>query len=354
MSIDRNTHTLWFRLAVLAGGVAAAALGAGLAAGPGSASPAHSYAHLHRASYSHLHRVNAPEPPTIANGVLSIEGTREDDRIALRLQAGAPNLLQVDFGNDGTPEFTVDRTGATSIVVDAGGGDDSVSVDEGNGQFENVPTTIDGGSGNDRIAGGSGNETLIGGSGNDTIDGNRGADTALMGGGDDTFIWDPGDGSDVLEGQGGHDTMLFNGAPGLENIDMSANRDRLRFFRDAGKITMDTHGIERVDFVSLGGADVVTVNDLRGTGVREVNVDLGAADGQTEHVVLNATDRRDRVTVSGDADAVKVTGLPATVNVLHPEARDSVEINGIGDRDRVESKLPAGTVQLAVDGVPLP
>ena len=288
------------------------------------------------------------------NGVLSITGTRGDDRIALRLQTGAPNLLQVDFGNDDVPEFTVDRTGVTSIDVDAGGGSDSVSIDESNGQFENVPTTIDGGSGDDRIAGGSGNETLIGGSGDDTIDGNRGADTALMGGGDDTFIWDPGDGSDVLEGQGGHDTMLFNGAPGLENIDLSANGDRLRFFRDAGKITMDTHDIERVDFVSLGGGDVVTVNDLRGTGVREVNVELGQADGLTEHIVLNATDRRDRVKVSGDAEAVEVKGLPAKVNVLHPEARDSVEINGIGDRDRVESKLSAGTVQVSVDGVPLP
>jgi len=354
MRLDRNTHARRFRPAVLAGAVAAAALGAALAAGPGSARPALSYSHLHRVSYSHLHRVSAPEPPTIVNGVLSIKGTREDDRIALRLQAGAANLLQVDFGNDGSAEFTVDRTDVTSIVVDAGAGDDSVSVDESNGQFENVPTTIDGGSGDDRIAGGSGNETLIGGAGNDTIDGNRGADTALLGGGDDTFIWDPGDGSDALEGQGGHDRMLFNGAGAAEHIDLSANGDHLRFFRDVATITMDTHGIERVDFVALGGADVVTVNDLRGTGVREVNVELAPGDGQIDHVVLNATDRRDRVEVSGDADAVEVKGLPATVNVLHPETRDSVEINGIGDRDRVESELPAGTVQLAVDGVPLP
>ena len=295
-----------------------------------------------------------PNPPTTVNGVLSITGTRGDDRIALRLQKGQPNLLQVDFGNDGSAEFTVDRTGVTSIDVDGGDGSDSISVDESNGQFENVPTTIDGGAGDDRIAGGSGNETLIGGSGDDTIDGNHGADTAYMGGGDDTFIWDPGDGSDVVEGQGGHDTMLFNGAPGTEHIDLSANGDRLRFFRDAGKITMDTDGVERVDFVSLGGGDAVTVNDLRATSVREVNVDLGPADSQTEHIVLNATDRHDRVKVSGDADAVEVKGLPAKVNVLHPETADSVEINGIGDRDRVESRLPAGIVQLLVDGVALP
>ena len=96
------------------------------------------------------------------------------------------------------------------------------------------------------------------------------------------------------------------------------------------------------------------MNDLRGTGVREVNVDLGPADGQAHSIVLNATDRRDKVKVDGDAGAVEVKGLPAKVNVLHPEAADSVEIDGVGDRDRVESKLAAGIVKLLVDGVPLP
>jgi len=341
MSTDDKTRRRRLRPAVLIGAVAAA-----VAAAPGGAFAAH--------GYSHHARSDTPQPPTIYNGVLTIEGTRDDDRIALRLQAGATNLLQVDFGNDGSAEFTVDRTGVTSIVLDARGGDDSISVDETNGNFATTPLTIDGGPGDDRIAGGSGNETLVGGSGDDTIDGNRGADTAYMGGGDDTFIWDPGDGSDVVEGQGGHDRMLFNGAPGAEQVDISANGDRLRFFRNPVNITMDTHDVEQVDFVALGGVDVVNVGDLRGTDVREVNVDLGAADGAADRVILSATDRRDRVKVSGDADAVEVKGLPAKVNVLHPETMDSVELVGIVDRDRVESRLPTGIVQLLVNGLPFP
>ena len=61
-----------------------------------------------------------------------------------------------------------------------------------------------------------------------------------MGAGDDTFQWDPGDGSDTVEGQDGSDKMIFNGsnAPS-ENIDISANGNRVRFFRDVGNITMD-------------------------------------------------------------------------------------------------------------------
>ena len=177
----------------------------------------------------------------------------------------------------------------------AGNGDDVVRIDESNGVFtDTIATTIDGGNGddslvggsgagtlqggngNDILAGGSGAETLLGGNGNDSIDGNRGNDVALMGNGDDTFVWDPGDGSDIVEGQNGADTMLFNGANVTEQIDLSANGSRLRFFRDVANITMDTDGVETVDFNALGGADLVTVNDLTGTDVSDVNVDLAA------------------------------------------------------------------------------
>ena len=68
--------------------------------------------------------------------------------------------------------------------------------------------------------------------------------------------------------------MLFNGANAAERIDLSANGNHLRFFRDIGNITMDTADVERVDFKALGGADVVTVNDLSRTDVTNVNADL--------------------------------------------------------------------------------
>src|SRR5213592_5126297 len=112
-----------------------------------------------------------------------------------------------------------------------------------------------------------------------------------MGDGNDTFVWDPGDGSDTVEGQAGTDTMLFNGANVSEQVDLSANGSRLKFFRTQGNVTMDTAGVERVDFNALGGADLVTVNDLTGTDVTSVNVDLAGSlggatgDGQPDRVV---------------------------------------------------------------------
>ena len=68
---------------------------------------------------------------------------------------------------------------------------------------------------------------------------------------------------------------------------MSANGSRLRFTRDVGNVTMDVNGIEHVNFAALGGADTITVNDLSGTAVTQVNLDLAApparlGDGQAD------------------------------------------------------------------------
>jgi Ca2+-binding RTX toxin-like protein len=300
--------------------------------------------------------------PKLKEGLLTIEGTKRSDRLTLRLEAGDPGVLQLDVGDDGSADYDFARQDVARIELAAGDGDDLVRIDESNGAFSDIPTTIDGGAGADTLAGGSGAELLLGGDGNDSIDGNRGNDVAFMGAGDDTFVWDPGDGSDVVEGQDGADTMLFNGAGGPEQVDLSASGNRLRFFRTQGTVTMDTHGVERVDFNALGGADTVTVNDLTGTDVTSVNVDLGgtiggaAGDGSADRVIVNATNGSDAINVSGDAGGVKVSGLAATVGILHSEAaNDRLEINTLAGTDIVDSGgLAAGAIQLFRDGVLVP
>jgi predicted lipoprotein with Yx(FWY)xxD motif len=301
--------------------------------------------------------------PKLEHGVLTITVTAASDRIVLRLQAGNPGIVQVDVGDNGSADFSFKRSKIAKIVVDAQAGDDLVRIDEGNGVFtDGIPTTIAGGDGNDTLAGGKGIETLLGGDGNDTIDGNGGNDLAQMGAGDDTFVWDPGDGSDTVDGQSGADTMRFNGANIAERIDLSANGNRLKLFRDIGTITMDTVGVERVDVNALGGIDLVTVNDLSGTDVSSVNVDLAGAlggvtgDGAADRVVVNGTNGNDAIDVSGDASEVKVSGLAPTVAIFHSEAaNDRLEVNTQAGNDTVNSVgLAAGAIQLFVDGVLVP
>src|SRR5262249_7632291 len=193
--------------------------------------------------------------------------------------------------------FFLDIGTTENLVLNANGGDDRITA--GSGLAGLIQLTLDGGAGNDTILGGDGNDTLRGGDGNDFIDGNQGNDVALMGAGDDVFQWDPGDGSDTVEGQDGHDKMVFNGADISENVDVSANGERVRFFRNPGNITMDLNDVERVDFNALGGADLITVNDLSGTDLTEVNLNLqagaGGGDGAADTVIVNGTNGNDQI-----------------------------------------------------------
>ncbi len=336
------------RLAAWALAVAAALVAAaGIVAGQGNAAPARK---AHKSS--HLHRAAEFVHPTLRHGLLTIEGTNASDQIALRLQAGNPAVLQVDVGDDGSAEFRFGRAAIARIALDARAGGDLARIDEGNGPFtDGIPTTIDGGAGNDRIAGGKGAETLFGGDGNDSIDGNGGNDRAFLGAGDDTFVWDPGDGSDTVEGEAGTDTMLFNGAGVAERVALSANGNRLRFLRDPGAVTMDTAGVERVDFNALGGADVTTVGDLSGTDVKSVNLDLGAGDGQRDRVVVDGTNGDDTINVSGDSSGVAVSGLSARVAIQHQEPTDELALAGLGGNDAISAAgLAAGAISLTLDG----
>ncbi len=342
----RPTRLLGSSLAV------AAVVAAGLLAGPAGATPSGAQ------NAAHAHGKDRFKHPKLRHGVLTIEGTDAGETIALRLKSGDPDVLQVDVGNDGSADFRVKLKHVTRIVVDAESGDDHVLVDEINGAFtDRIPTTIDGDDGDDDLDGGSGAERFLGGNEKDSIDGNRGNDIALMGAGDDTFVWDPGDGSDVVEGEYGADTMLFNGANAAERFDMSANGNRLRFFRDLGNITMDTDDVETVDVEALGGADVVTVGDLTGTDVTSANVDLegtpggGAGDGQPDRVVVTGTNGNDTIAVAGNAAGVAVSGLPALVSVRNQEPTDELAVNGSGGNDGISATgLAAGTIVLSLDG----
>jgi Ca2+-binding RTX toxin-like protein len=339
------------RLAALTLAAAVVVAGAaGILAGRADAGPSRAAGNA-----SYLHQQAKFEPPTLRHGVLKIRGSRAGDRIVLRLQAGEPDVLQLDVGDDGAADFEFDRAEVARIVVDARAGYDLVRIDESNGVFtDSIPTAIRGGEGRDTLAGGSGRETFRGGRGNDSIDGNRGNDLAFMGAGHDTFVWDPGDGSDTVEGKSGYDTMLFNGADGAEQVDLSANGNRLKFFRDVGNITMDTNDVERVNFQALGGADLVTVNNLRRTDLGKLNVDLGVngdGDGQPDRVVVNGTYRRDRITVSGDSSGVSVSGLRTLVAIRHQEPSDELAVDGLGGNDVISATaLAVQAVALILDG----
>ncbi|HKF80651.1 MAG TPA: hypothetical protein VKB17_07480 [Thermoleophilaceae bacterium] len=295
----------------------------------------------------------------LRHGTLEVKGNKRANTVALRLKAGDSNTVQVDVGDDASPDFSFARSELSAIKIRMGGGKDSVRIDDANGAFtDSIPTTIAGGRGNDSLNGGLGAETFRGGRGKDTVLGGKGNDTAYLGRGNDSFRWDPGDGSDVIEGQRGRDTMLFNGAAANETVMMTANGRRLTFFRNPGNVTMDTRGVETVDFNALGGTDNVTVNDLTGTDVRRTNLDLAgtlggsAGDGAVDNVVAGGTNGDDRIRINGTGSGADVTGLATAVSVRHADPTDRLSVNTLEGTDNVLVNGVAGVLQVLVNGVP--
>jgi Ca2+-binding RTX toxin-like protein len=318
--------------------------------------PISSSAHKHKGD-ANKHKIDGVTAK-VKHGTLEVKGSNRADALALRLSAKDPDQIQVDVGDDGSADFLFAREDVLAIDVKTGNGDDSVRVDDTNGGFTDaIETTIAGGNGDDSLNGGLGAEAFDGGNGNDLVDGGKGNDTASLGNGNDTFQWDPGEGSDVIDGQNGSDTMLFNGADVDENVTMTANGGRLTFFRDVGKVTMDTDDVETVDFNALGGKDNVTVNDLTGTDVTQTKIDLagaldpGAGDGADDSVIVNGTNGDDTISIDGSRSGVDVTGLATAVSIRHEEPTDSLSVNTFAGKNSVTVNGVAGLLQLLVDGV---
>jgi Ca2+-binding RTX toxin-like protein len=321
------------------------------------------------------------------------------ERIDLAVLGGADNVvvgdlsgtdlanLDVDLANpaeSGTGDATADRivvngtNGADAIAVTTAGGVTTVAGLQAVVKFEGADASgidsldVNGQGGDDVIDasglaanlvqfsanGGLGDDILIGGDGDELFTGQDGDDVALMGGGDDTFVWNPGDDNDTLEGQDGFDKLSFNGANVAEQIDVSANGGRVLFFRNIANVVMDLNDVEAIDFSARGGADTIVVNDLSGTDLTQVNLDLastpgtGVGDAQPDTVVVSGTNGDDVVLVVGDASGVAVLGLAAQVNITGAEsANDRVVINALAGDDVVEaSGLAATGIGLTADG----
>jgi len=268
---------------------------------------------------------------------VSVNGTAGDDRISV-VSSGSSvvvNGLAAQVAVNGVD------AGLDSLVVNGGAGNDVINASALHaGQ---VKLTINGGDGNDTITGSAGSDTVIGG---------RGNDVASLGAGDDTFVWNPGDGSDTVDGGAGNDALAFNGANANESMVISADGRKATLTRDVGAVSMNLTNMETIDVDALGGADTITVNDLAGTGVGQVALDLGsAADPNTpDTVVINATSGNDVINIVDNNGVVTISGLAETVTISNFNASDKIVINGLGGDDIISATGLGSAMQLVANG----
>src|SRR5258707_9680546 len=121
----------------------------------------------------------------------------------------------------------------------------------------------------------------------------------------------------MVEGPASAAPLPFTAPIRSETIDISANGTRARFFRDVGAVTMDLNSVERSQLNALGGADTIAINDLTGTDVKQVAVDLSATpgsavgDGQVDTVIVNGSPGNNHISVVSSGASVVVKGLSA-------------------------------------------
>lgn len=158
---------------------------------------------------------------TLAAGLLSVEGTRGDDRISVSYRVGKNGQIRVDVRFDARVVANVRAASVRRIVIRGGEGDDVIRVAHGtphepaasfgplpdrNLDRCDKPATLFGNGGDDVLEGGSGDDRLEGGGGSDILFG--------------------GEGDDFIAGQGGDDQLT--GENGRDTLDGGTGRDRLR------------------------------------------------------------------------------------------------------------------------------
>lgn len=145
-----------------------------------------------------------PATARVENGELIVAGTARSERLKVQERG---NIFDVTA--NGRRIGTFSAVGITLITVDAGAGNDHVTVAN-----VGMGSHLYGGAGNDRLIGGQGNDRLFGEDGHDVLSGNAGNDE-LDGGSGRNFLYGNA-GNDTLHGVRGLDRLF--GGPGLNNL----------------------------------------------------------------------------------------------------------------------------------------
>src|SRR5258706_11380170 len=189
------------------------------------------------------------------------DGTFTDDTIVIQLDPNNSKQLQAVVNDEIVNTRLIKNV--KGIQINAGGGDDDITVDLGP-DLDNIDSTIFGGRGDDTITGGSGDDNIRGGGGDDEISGGLGNDDIWGGGGNDQLVGD--EGADQIAGQDGKDTIAgglgddtLSGGDGSDQLSGGYDEDNLR--GGDGKDTL--RGGDGADSMNGGqGSDAIFRQDI--------------------------------------------------------------------------------------------
>jgi hypothetical protein len=154
----------------------------------------------------------------------------------------------------------------------------------------------------------------------------------------------------TLDGAGGADTMTFLGDVGVENYTFNNVVGHVQMVRDLDAIDVEMTSVERAEVSLLGGADGVVLNNLGGTDLLDLVLDLGA-DAAQDFVRVEGSTAGDNLRVAATAGNVIVEGLSHTTTLRSPTTADSLVVRGNEGDDLLLSDAGAtNLIRLRLEG----
>ncbi len=228
------------------------------------------------------------------------------DNVAVIGDFSSTNLrLNTVTVNGGTGNDSVDVSQLTSdhrIVLNSGGGDDSIIGAVRPQDVLNIDDVLSGtrwadiiygGDGNDTISGNKGNDILLGGSGVDRLIGNSGANSMTGGLGSDRYY--VGNAADqVFESAGGGKDVVYSSV----SFTLAAEQAIEMLSANAGSTGLSLTGNELNNTINGGaGGDTLSggggIDQLIGGGGSDIYRFLSATDADKDIVTFEAGDRLD-------------------------------------------------------------
>src|SRR5262249_50461377 len=211
--------------------------------------------------------------------------------------------------------IVMDLNGLERIDINALGGTDVIVVNDLSGtdtKQVNIDLSASGGGGDGQID----SVTVNGTAGKDAIEVLALAGSVAVSGLASSVMIAGAEATDQLfvNGLGGADALIFDGSGADENIAISANAGHVSFVSDVAALAVAVDAIGRIDVKAGAGADTVVVNDLSGTDVTSVNIDLGPGH---DSLTVAGTASDDVITIESSGSTITIAGLTAEVQVLN-------------------------------------
>jgi hypothetical protein len=266
---------------------------------------------------------------SVASGVLTYTATPGDTNV-IALAETAPGTVTVTpqpgdndafgGGTGCTPNGHGDTcTGVTSVVVDAGDGNDTISA----AGLTTIGAALHGDEGNDTLTGGAARDDLRGGDGDDILNGGDGDDT--LGGDAGADVYNGGDGIDTAS-YGSRATPSYS-IDGVANDGAPGEGDNIE--PDVENIGASAAAADPIAVTGSAAANWIVVSQGKATIVGGAGSDI--LEGGPQDDAIDARDGTQDVVICGGGSD---TALVDTVDVVSPTCENvqrTATPGGLGD-----------------------